>query len=198
MEAVFERGVAAGVETNEEMKRTVLTAMGFSPQLATARSAGPRRSAKTGIRRSSGAKTRAPKGAAREAIENALSERDGLTTKEIEEFARQQNPSINSKTIYNELLRQKEKYRQEAGTWYRVVSAPQSAATPPAPTVALATPAAASPTPTPPVAPPAAPPSPTAVAAPLPQPAAQPIPAAAQSSPQGEAGGPSAASPIGQ
>jgi hypothetical protein len=131
LEAVFESGVKSAAETNEAMKKDILAALGLPTDLAVGR-----RPAKATGKRSS-AKARAPKGAASATIEAAFAQRDGWTISEIAAL----KEGMNYKTIYNELGRKKDKYRQEDGKWFRIAPVEHAASQQPeAPTVGATAP----------------------------------------------------------
>jgi hypothetical protein len=131
LESVFEGGVRSAAESNEEMKRTVLAALGLPTELAVGSNSG-RRSTKGGGRRGSAAKKRAPKGAAREAVAKVFADHNGVSLKEIEDFVREINPLVSSKTIYNELLQRKDQYHQDEGKWFSVAGGEKTSAAQPA------------------------------------------------------------------
>jgi hypothetical protein len=112
VERAYDRGFADNAEGVAAMKKAMLEAMGVSPDLAAPNASGKRTKPARPVSR-----VRAPKGAVSEAVVKVF--REGLTTKEIEQAAEAQDPSINTKTVYNELWRRKELYRQEGGRWYR-------------------------------------------------------------------------------
>lgn len=112
---VYDHGVTAEAARNEHLRQSLAALIGVSTELPS--NAGKR--AKAPAPRKSGvARTRAPKGAVGEAVAGVF--QDGMTTKEVEYYAALKNPAINGKSVYNELWRQKEVYRQDNGRWYRI------------------------------------------------------------------------------
>jgi len=74
---------------------------------------------------------RAPKGAVGMVIDLVL--RDGMTTREVQDVARDLDASVNPKSIYNELNRREELYRREGGRWFRANQNAEPPTTPASP-----------------------------------------------------------------
>jgi hypothetical protein len=111
LEKAYDRGHAEGSAGVEDMRRRMLDALGISPAMA---EPAPQRRRTT---HGSAPKARAQKGAVGAAIELVF--KDGMTTRELQDAAREVDESINPKTVYNELQRRKAMYRQDGGRWFR-------------------------------------------------------------------------------
>ena len=66
-----------------------------------------------------GKHSRAPRGLVAEALQHLFQQIDGITTKEAEDRAVAYDPRISRKTVYNEMWRHPDLYRQYEGRWYK-------------------------------------------------------------------------------